>query len=126
MTDLPVIVTQAELHRHFKHVLDLLSQLNEEDQVKYLKTVINPLKYSIVQFITPKEQWNAAIFSTAILLGTNIPWVGRGEKSAWRHTVSMQISLNLHNLCKSTKIFFKNIILLKRMSYLTETSMEKA
>ena len=35
------------------------------------------LVYIIVEFITPKEQWNAAIFSTAILLGTNIPWVGR-------------------------------------------------
>ena len=31
----------------------------------------------LVEYITPKEQWNAAIFSTAISLGTNIPWVGR-------------------------------------------------
>ena len=36
-----------------------------------------------------------------------------GKKSASRHTVSMQISLNLHNLCKNTKILLKNIILLK-------------
>ena len=57
----------------------------------------------IVEFITPKEQWNAAIFSTTILLGTNIPWVGR-EKNPLGDTLY---------LCKNTKIFIKNIILLK-------------
>ena len=67
----------------------------------------------IVELIRAKNQWAPAIFSTAILLGTNIPWVGQKKKSDWRHTVSMQISLNLHNLCKNTKIFLKNIILLK-------------
>ena len=37
----------------------------------------NPIVCLLVEDITPKEQWNAAIFSTAILLGTNIPWVSR-------------------------------------------------
>ena len=31
----------------------------------------------IVELIRAKKQWAPAIFSTAILLGTNIPWVGQ-------------------------------------------------
>ena len=34
----------------------------------------------------------------------------------------MQISLNLHNLCKNTKIFLKNIILLKMNVLLDKNS----
>ena len=35
---------------------------------------IRPL---LVELIRAKKQWAPAIFSTAILLGTNIPWVGQ-------------------------------------------------
>ena len=34
---------------------------------------------NIVELIRAKKQWAPAIFSTAILLGTNIPWVGQNK-----------------------------------------------
>ena len=65
------------------------------------------IQVTLVELIRAKKQWAPAIFSTAILLGTNIPWVGQ------KKNLHGDISLNLHNLCKNTKIFLKNIILLK-------------
>ena len=36
-----------------------------------------PVFQLLVELIRAKKQWAPAIFSTAILLGTNIPWVGQ-------------------------------------------------
>ena len=66
-----------------------------------------PTQYGIILYSRvdkgQKKQWAPAIFS----IYSNFTWhkysLGWSEeKSAWRHTVSMQISLNLHNLYKNT------------------------
>ena len=59
--------------------------------------------WQLVELIRAKKQWAPAIFSTSNFTWHKYSLGWSEEKSAWRHTVSMQISLNLHNLCKNTK-----------------------